>query len=233
MSYLKIYNNIKLKRSYLIYVGDCMEKIAFYDDGKYEIYREVDGIKEGKAIYYYSKEILQSVPYRLKKDYEKLREEFNYDNGIKNGRAVTYFNKDKTNKVWEKFIFFNGIKEGEAWLLSADKLEKRYYVNGKVEGLTVQYYLNGNIEEGLYINGRRNLSFIFKNLEEILGMYDTSLKETIINNEIMEDRKSGYKVFKIQAEKILSEELYNNFQTRENKKDRLAELFIKKYYLNK
>ena len=48
-----------------------MEKIAFYDDGKYEIYREVDGIKEGKAIYYYSKEILQSVPYHLKKRFMK------------------------------------------------------------------------------------------------------------------------------------------------------------------
>lgn len=200
-----------------------MEKMEFYDDGKYEVYTEIDGIKQGKAICYYSKKILQSVPYNLRKDYEKLREEFTYDNGVKQGKAVTYFNKNKTNKIWEKFTFLNGIKEGEAWLFSTDKVEKRCYINGKVEGLALQYYLNGNIKEEFYTDDRRNLSFHFKDLKEILGIYDTTLKETIVNNEI------DYEIFKAQAEKILREELYNDFQVKENK---IIELFIKKKWIS-
>lgn len=206
-----------------------MEKIEFYDNGKYEVCTEVNGIKEGKATYYYSKEILQSIPYDLKEDYEKLREEFTYDKGIKNGSAITYFNKNKTKKLWEKFTFLNGVKEGEAWLLSVDKLEKRYYKNGKVEGFVIQYYLDGKIKEDFYADGRKNLKFSLKNLKEILGMEDTSLEETVVSDEIIEDRKNDYETFRIQAEEILNEEIYNNSQ---NKEDRLLELVIKKYYFN-
>lgn len=210
-----------------------MEKIEFYDNGKYEVYTEVNGIKEGKAVYYYSKEILQSIPYGLQEDYEKLREEFTYDKGIKNGSAITYFNKDKTKKLWEKFTFLNGVKEGEAWLLSVDKLEKRYYKNGKVEGFVIQYYLDGKIKEDFYTDGRKNLKFSLKNLKEILGMEDTSLEETVVSDEIIEDRKNDYETFRVQAEKIIADELYNNSKSKENENSKLIELVIKKYYFNK
>lgn len=52
-----------------------MKKLEF---GKnfYEEYTTENGIKEGKAIRYYSREILKSIPYDMEDDYDKLREEF-------------------------------------------------------------------------------------------------------------------------------------------------------------
>ena len=98
-----------------------MKKLEF---GKnfYEEYTEENGIKEGKATRYYSREILKSIPYDMEDDYDKLREEFSYENGVKTGEAVTYFDKNKTNKIWEKFTFVNGASRVPALYLSIDSL---------------------------------------------------------------------------------------------------------------
>ncbi len=77
-----------------------MKKIEFHKDGKYEEYEEINGVREGKAVYYWSAD-----------KHEEIREEFIYENGIKNGKAVVYFNKNKTNKIKEEFTYINGVKQ--------------------------------------------------------------------------------------------------------------------------
>ena len=204
-----------------------MKKLEF---GKnfYEEYTEENGIKGGKATRYYSREILKSVPYDMEDDYDKLREEFSYENGVRTGEAVTYFDKNKTNKIWEKFTFVNGMKEGEAWILSSDRVEKRYYSKDKVSGKAIQYLLNGTIRED-YVGRENDIESVFKNFKEILGMYDEGEPIKIIENkEIIKDRKNDYGLFRLQAERIINEELYKTDTKKENK---LPNLFIEKYYM--
>ena len=206
-----------------------MKKLEF---GKnfYEEYAAENGIKEGKATRYYSREILKSVPYEMEEDYDKLREEFSYENGVKTGEAITYFDSNKTNKIWEKFTFVNGEKEGEAWILSSDRVEKRYYSKGKIAGKAIQYFINGKIQENYAGLGMGNdVKSAFRSFKDILGIDDDGETIKVIENKgIAEDRKDDYELFKLQAEKIINEELYKPDTKKENK---LPNLFIKKYYI--
>ena len=179
-----------------------MKKLEF---GKnfYEEYTTENGIKEGKATRYYSREILKSVPYDMEDDYDKLREEFSYE---------------------------NRVKTGEAWILSSDRVEKRYYSKGKIAGKAIQYFLNGKIQENYAGLGMGNdVKSAFRSFKDILGIYDDGETIKVIENKgIAEDRKDDYELFKLQAEKIINEELYKPDTKKENK---LPNLFIKKYYI--
>lgn len=192
--------------------GDgIMKKIEFHKDGKYEEYEEINGVREGKAAYYWSAD-----------KHEEIREEFIYENGIKNGKAVVYFNKNKTNKIKEEFTYVNGVKQGESLLLCSDCLEKRYYINGKLEGEGLEYRLDGKINRNSYVNGEKEINF--KSLKEILGMCKPKERENKADDEI----------FKLQAKKIFSETAY--FYTKaekenKGKENKLPFLFIEKNYL--
>ncbi len=202
-----------------------MKKLEF---GKnfYEEYSTENGIKEGKATRYYSREILKSIPYDMEDNYDKLKEEFNYENGVRTGEAITYFDRSKTNKIWEKFTFVNDLKEGEAWLLSIDRVEKRYYLKGRLAGKAIQYFLNGKIQENYAGIG---IESTFKSFKDILGIDDDGETIKVIENKgIVEDRKDNYELFKLQAERIINEELYKSNIEKGNK---LPSLFIEKYYI--
>lgn len=195
-----------------------MEKIEFYNDGKYEKYNEINGMKQGKAVYYWGK---SSDLIEKHEDYGKIKEEFFYENGVKQGKAVTYFDQVKTKKIKEEFYYVDNIKQGEGYILYLDKFEKINYQNGKLTGKIWIYRINGKAE----VKNADDIQSGFKSLKEILGI-EESEKE-----EISEQK---YKILKMEAEKIFKEtaELYKQPEklNLENK-NIIPELFIKKYYL--
>lgn len=195
-----------------------MEKIEFYDDGKYEKYNEINGIKEGKAVYYWGK---SSDLTEKQEDYGKIKEEFFYENGVKQGKAISYFDQIKTKKIKEEFFYVDNVRQGKAYILYLDRFEKRNYLNGKLTGKIWIYRINGKIE----VRNNSDIENGFRTLKEILGM-DEDKKEEISEQE--------YKILKIEAEKIFKEtvELYkqpNKLNSENN--NIIPELFIKKYYL--
>lgn len=195
-----------------------MEKIEFYDDGKYEKYNEINGIKEGKAVYYWGK---SSDLTEKHEDYGKIKEEFFYENGVKQGKAISYFDQVKTKKIKEEFFYIDNVKQGKAYILYLDRLEKRNYLNGKLNGNIWVYKINGKVE----VRNSNNIENAFKTLKEILGM-DEDKKEEINEQE--------YEIFKNEAEKIFKEtaELYKQSEKLNSKNNNvIPELFIKKYYL--
>lgn len=188
-----------------------MEQLEFYDNGKYEKYIEVNGIKQGKATYYWGKN----------EKLGKIKEIFFYENGIKQGKAILYFDPKKTNKIKEEFFYENGIKQGESYLLYLDKLEKRNYINGNLEEKVLVYTLDGKAE----VKNSNELKNKFKSFKQILGIED---------NEDNDDEKISeeeYKTLKVEAEKIFREtaEHYKEYKTFEDT-NIIPELFIKKYY---
>ncbi len=195
-----------------------MEKIEFYDDGKYEKYNEINGIKEGKAVYYWGK---NSDLTEKHEDYGKIKEEFFYENGVKQGKAISYFDQVKTKKIKEEFFYVDNVRQGKAYILYLDSFEKRNYLNGKLTGKIWIYRINGKVE----VRNSSNIENGFRTLKEILGI-DEDKKEEISEQE--------YKILKIEAEKIFKEtvELYkqpNKLNSENN--NIIPELFIKKYYL--
>lgn len=194
-----------------------MEKIEFYNNGKYEKYNEINGIKQGKAVYYWGKN------YNLtekQEDYGKIKEEFFYENGIKQGKAVTYFDQVKTKKIKEEFYYVDNVKQGKAYILYLDKFEKINYLNGKLTGKIWIYRINGKAE----VRNADDIQSGFKSLKEILGIEENK-KEKLSEQE--------YKILKMEAEKIFKEtaELYKQTEklSTENK-NIIPELFIKKWH---
>lgn len=189
-----------------------MEKKEFYGNGKYEKFSEVNGVKEGKAIYYWRE---NSIFKENSEDYGKIREEFIYENGVKQGKATIYFDVDKTQKIKEEFNYIDNIKEGVAYLVFSNKVEKRYYTVGKLSGKAFVYNIDGSVEIKDYDRNRAN----FRSLKEILGI------------ELNEDEKMDekeYEIFKSEAERYFKEvaDLYKISGKREYS---ISKSFIKNY----
>lgn len=184
-----------------------MEKKEFYGNGKYEKFSEVNGIKEGKAIYYWREN---------SDDYGKIREEFSYQNGVKQGKATIYFDVDKTQKIKEEFNYIDSVKQGVAYLVCSNKVEKRYYTDGKLSGKAFVYNIDGSVEIKDYDSNKVN----FRSLKEILGI------------ELNEDEKieeEEYENLKSEAERYFKEvaDLYKTSGKREYS---ISKSFIKNYY---
>lgn len=196
-----------------------MEKINFFDNGKYEIFNEINGVKQGKSTYYWGKNtnLLKSH-----QDYGKIKEEFTYIDGIKQGKAITYFDSENTNKIKEEFYYINDIKQGESILLYLDRLEKRYYTNGKLKEKVLVYRINGKAEVKKYNDTSFEVKEKFKTLKEILGINETQETEKM--------EKLEYDALKLEAEKSFNEtaNFYRDFKEKENI---IPFLFIEKYYL--
>ena len=195
-----------------------MEKIEFYNDGKYEKYNEINGMKQGKAVYYWGK---SSDLIEKHEDYGKIKEEFFYENGVKQGKAITYFDQVKTKKIKEEFYYVDNVKQGEAYILYLDKFEKINYVNGKLTGKIWIYRINGKAE----VKNTDDIQSGFKSLKEILGIEENK-KEELSEQE--------YKILKMEAEKIFKEtaELYKQPEKLNSENNNaIPELFIKKWYL--
>lgn len=194
-----------------------MEKIEFYDDGKYEKYNEINGIKEGKAIYYWGK---NSKLTEKDEDYGKVKEEFFYENGVKQGKGISYFDSQKTQKIKEEFRYINNVKHGESYLLYLDRLEKRNYINGKIENKVFVYKINGKAEIKDCVDINENQNKKFRTLKEILGL------ET---NEIGKMEEQEYEILKLEAEKRFRE--MADFYKHPKQENIIPDLVIKKYYL--
>ena len=109
-------------------------KEIIYDDGKY-IGQIVNGIKEGKGIFYYN-------------DGDKYEGE--WKNDTKEGKGVYYFKKgDKYEGDWK-----NDNMEGKGvyYYISGNRYEGDWK-NDKHEGNGIFYYYNGDREMGDYFNG--------------------------------------------------------------------------------
>lgn len=195
-----------------------MEKIEFYNDGKYEKYNEINGMKQGKAVYYWCK---NSDLTEKDENYGKIKEEFFYENGVKQGKAVIYFDQVKTKKIKEEFYYVDNVKQGEAYILYLEKFEKINYQNGKLTGKIWIYRINGKAE----VRNADDIQSGFKSLKEILGIEEDK-KEEFSEQE--------YKILKMEAEKIFKEtaELYKQPEKLNSENNNvIPELFIKKWYL--
>lgn len=189
-----------------------MEKKEFYGNGKYEKFSEVNGVKEGKAIYYWRE---NSIFKENSENYGKIREEFIYENGVKQGKATIYFDVDKTQKIKEEFNYIDNIKEGVAYLVFSNKVEKRYYTAGKLNGKAFVYNIDGSVEIKDYDRSRAN----FRSLKEILGI------------ELNEDEKideKEYEILKSEAERYFKE-VADSYKTSGKREYSISKSFIKNY----
>ena len=109
-------------------------KEIIYGDGKY-IGQIVNGIKEGKGIFYYN-------------DGDKYEGE--WKNDTKEGKGVYYFKKgDKYEGDWK-----NDNMEGKGvYYYSSGNRYEGDWKNDKHEGNGIFYYYNGDREMGDYFNG--------------------------------------------------------------------------------
>lgn len=142
-------------------------------------------------------------------------EKFSEVNGVKEGKATIYFDVDKTQKIKEEFNYIDNIKQGVAYLIFSNKVEKRYYTEGKLIGKAFVYNIDGSIEIKNYDSNKAN----FRSLKEILGI------------ELNEDEKideKEYEILKSEAERYFKEvaDLYKTSGKREYS---ISKSFIKNY----
>lgn len=105
-----------------------MKRIKYYKDGNYEIYNEINGMKQGKANIYF------------KDSRDKIKEEFNYVNDLREGEAF--------------LIFQNGIekryyKNGKLWGLAV-----KYLLTGEIRETM---YVDGKKDRGFIHNQLKNI----------------------------------------------------------------------------
>lgn len=149
----------ELSREYEIrnYVdGICQGKAVLYYKNKYRKNSYTNkSIQENIFYYHYDKN-------DIKREYiDKIvqlnaiichcamsdREEFNYINGIPQGKAIYY--KEKNYR--EEFNYVNGVRQGKALYYKYngeyEEKEEHTYINGMLQGKAIHYYKKGNIEE--------------------------------------------------------------------------------------
>ena len=155
--------------------------IEKYDNGDWEEFELVNGIKQGKATYHYKngtkeeycylngkkqgKSILYSKEEREERNYidgilqgkvtfhkKSSIEETTYINGILQGKSTIWYYKTKER---EERNYVNGVLQGISviWYHKTKEREERNYVDGIVQGRAIHYYSDGIKKEYTYING--------------------------------------------------------------------------------
>lgn len=192
--------------------------IEKYENGDWEEFELVNGVKQGKAIYHYSENNLK----------QRKCEEYNYINGIKQGKAILYWN-GRYSGDYEERNYVDGLVQGEATYykkgfysrtrtyidgLLAQKVESRYgyelvvTVNEKKEGKAIYNYFSGEKSIRYYKNGELNGKCIDYYADGKVKC-KCSYKNSFFNDEYISyynngkiERKCFYKNTKLDGEDI-------------------------------
>lgn len=128
------------------------------------IWNYINGILQGKAVFYYKNGSKEECNYIDGKKqgkstlyFKETREERNYIDGKLEGKSTLY----KKGSIEER-NYTGGVLQGKSiiWYLKTKDKEERNYVDGILQGRAIYYHKNGEKEEYGYINGKKNSRYL-------------------------------------------------------------------------
>ena len=228
--------------------------IEKYENGDWEEFELVNGIKQGQAIYYYSENNEFSRKYEIvnyiddirqgeailywTKEYEGDYEVRNYVNGLVQGKANYYYSDgSRTERT-----YVNGELQGKATYYFTGEYEGDYeevtYVNGELQGKSIYYCSDGSREERTYVNGELQGKAIWysKYGEEVIYWFIDGECYTVGAKKTIEFQRSNYSVELTFDKDCNLKEKYTKYKTGEKKSyvENYSEgyLYSKRIYYN-
>ena len=228
--------------------------IEKYENGDWEEFELVNGIKQGQAIYHYSENNEFSRKYEIvnyiddirqgeailywTKEYEGDYEVRNYVNGLVQGKANYYYSDGSR----EERTYVNGELQGKATYYFTGEYEGDYeevtYVNGELQGKSIYYCSDGSREERTYVNGELQGKAIWysKYGEEVIYWFIDGECYTVGAKKTIEFQRSNYSVELTFDKDCNLKEKYTKYKTGEKKSyvENYSEgyLYSKRIYYN-